>query len=106
MAKRNCREQGGEILFDYDMAIAEPFKVSGPVPRVDLWPLFGAVGQKPLLLIRGQKSELLTAETAAKMQDVAPGMKLATVAGVGHAPELNEPEAVAAIDDFLASLDF
>ena len=29
-------------------------------------------------------------------------MKLATVAGVGHAPELNEPEAVAAIDEFLA----
>jgi hypothetical protein len=31
-------------------------------------------------------------------------MKLATVPGVGHAPELNEPEAVAAIDQFLGSL--
>lgn len=104
MAKRNCREENGEIRFDYDMSIAEPFKTSGPVPRVDLWPLFAALGQKPLLVVRGEKSDLLTAATAAKMRQVAPGMKLATVARVGHAPELSEPEAVAAIEAFLASL--
>ena len=103
MAKRNCREQDGEIRFDYDMAIAEPFRTAGPVPQVDLWPLFAALGQKPLLVVRGEKSDLLTAETAAKMKSVAPGMKLAVVAGVGHAPELSEPEAVAAIDEFLLS---
>ena len=32
MAKRNCREENGEIRFDYDMAIAEPFKNAGPDP--------------------------------------------------------------------------
>ena len=104
MAKRNCREENGEIRFDYDMAIAEPFKTVGPTPEVDLWPLFTALGQKPLLVVRGEKSDLLTAETAARMQQVAPGMTLATVAGVGHAPELNEPEAVAAIDALLDSV--
>jgi pimeloyl-ACP methyl ester carboxylesterase len=103
MAKRNCREDNGEIRFDYDMAIADPFRTAGPAPQVDLWPLFAALAQKPLLVVRGEKSDLLTAETAAKMQQVAPGMKLATVAGVGHAPELSEPEAVAAIDEFLLS---
>ena len=103
MAKRNCREDNGAIRFDYDMAIAEPFKTAGPVPEVDLWPLFAALGQKPLLVVRGEKSDLLTAETAAKMQSVAPGMKLVSIPGVGHAPELSEPEAVAAIDEFLLS---
>lgn len=103
MAKRNCREDGGEIRFDYDMAIAEPFRTAGPVPQVDLWPLFAAVGQKWLLVVRGEKSDLLTAQTAQKMQSVAPGMKLVVVPGVGHAPELNEPEAVAAMDEFLSS---
>ena len=102
MAKRNCREENGEIRFDYDMAIAEPFRTVGPAPQVDLWPLFAALAQKPLLVIRGAKSDLLTAATAAKMQQVARGMTLATVPGVGHAPELSEPEAVAAIDAFLA----
>ena len=78
--------------------------LAGPVPQADLWPLFAALGQKPLLVVRGERSDLLTAETARKMQAVAPGMKLAVVAGVGHAPELSEPEAVAAIDAFLDSL--
>ena len=104
MARRNCREEGGEIRFDYDMAIAEPFKTAGPVPQVDLWPLFAALGQKPLLVVRGEKSDLLTAATADKMLAAAPGMKLAVVPGVGHAPELNEPEAVSAIDEFLRTL--
>lgn len=104
MARRNCREDNGEIRFDYDMAIIEPFKTTGPTPHVDLWPLFAALAQKPLLVVRGEKSDLLTAATAAKMQQAAPGMKLAVVPGIGHAPELSEPEAVAAIDDFLARL--
>jgi pimeloyl-ACP methyl ester carboxylesterase len=104
MAKRNCREQDGEIRFDYDMSITEPFKVGGPTPQVDLWPLFQALGSKPLLVVRGEKSDLLTAGTAAKMKTIVPDMKLVTVPGVGHAPELSEPEAVAGIDDFLASL--
>jgi pimeloyl-ACP methyl ester carboxylesterase len=101
MARRNGREENGEVRFDYDMGIAEPFKTTGPTPHVDLWPFFKALGQKPLLVVRGAKSDLLTVATAEKMQQAVPGMKLATVAGVGHAPELNEPEAVAAIDEFL-----
>lgn len=104
MAKRNCREKDGHIAFDYDCGIVEPFKTAGPVPKVDMWPIFAALGQKPLLVIRGARSDLLTAATAAKMQQVAPHMKLATVAEVGHAPELSEPEAFAAIDAFLVGL--
>ena len=104
MAKRNCYEREGEIGFDYDMAIAEPFKTTGPTPHVDLWPLFAVLAQKPLLVVRGARSDLLTEATAAKMQQVAPQMKLAVVPGVGHAPELNEPEAIDAIDKFLTSL--
>ena len=104
MAKRNCRDENGEIRFDYDMAIAEPFKTAGPTPNVDLWPFFAVLGQKPLLVIRGAKSDLLTAATAEKMKAVVPDVKLAVVPGVGHAPELSEPEAVGAIDQFLDSL--
>ena len=105
MAQRNCREENGEIRFDYDMAIAIPFNTGGETPQVDMWPLFRALAEKPLLVVRGERSDLLTAETADKMQAAAPDMKLAVVAGVGHAPELNEPEAVQAIDAFLGELE-
>lgn len=104
MAHRACREQQGEIVFAYDLAIAQPFNRTGPTPQFDMWPLFVALAQKPLLVIRGEKSDLLTAAAAEKMRGVAPNVKFATVAGVGHAPELNEPEAVTAIDEFLGSL--
>ena len=103
-ARRNCREEDGEIRFDYDMAIAVPFNSGGEIPQVDMWPLFAALAQKPLLVIRGANSDLLTAETMERMRAVAPRARFAVVPGVGHAPDLGEPEAVAAIDEFLADL--
>ena len=105
MAQRNCREENGEIVFDYDQAIAQPFNSDAPAPEFDMWPLFSALAQKPLLVIRGAKSDLLSAEALEKMHAAAPHMRSAVVAGVGHAPELNEPEAVAAIDTFLSELE-
>lgn len=104
MAKRNCREEDGEIVFDYDPAIAEPFNTAPSTPQVDLWPFFAALAQKPLLVIRGARSDLLSADTLQKMHEAAPNMRSAVVAGVGHAPDLNEPEAAAAIDSFLDEL--
>jgi pimeloyl-ACP methyl ester carboxylesterase len=86
------------------MAIALPFETNGPTPTVDMWPLFDALARKPLLVLRGEISDLLTADALEKMHAAAPDMKSATVPGVGHAPELNEPEAVAAIDEFLDKL--
>jgi pimeloyl-ACP methyl ester carboxylesterase len=104
MARRNCREQDGRIVFDYDIAIAEPFKTTGATPRIDMWPLFVALGQKPLLVVRGELSELLSAEAFASMMAAAPDAQFVVVPGVGHAPLLDEPEAVAAIDAFLGEL--
>jgi pimeloyl-ACP methyl ester carboxylesterase len=104
MAHRVCREDNGEIVFDYDMAIALPFETQGTSLRVDMWPLFEALGRKPLLVIRGELSDLLSAASLAKMQSAVPGLKSVTVPGVGHAPMLDEPEALAAIDRFVASL--
>jgi pimeloyl-ACP methyl ester carboxylesterase len=105
MAHRVCREDKSEIIFDYDMAIALPFETHGPVPKVDLWPLFKALGQRPLLVVRGEQSDLLSADALEKMHEAVPGMKSVTVPGVGHAPTLDEPEALEAIDALLGSLD-
>ena len=104
MAKRNCREENGEIVFDYDSAIALPFNTAPSTPTVDLWPFFAALAQKPLLIIRGARSDLLSADTLTKMHDAAPDLRSAVVAGVGHAPDLSEFEAATAIEDFLSEL--
>lgn len=101
MAGRTCREKDGEVCFDYDMAIAAPLGGPGPTPQIDMWPLFRPLAQKPLLLIRGERSDLLSAATAEAMHRDAPAMQSVVVPGVGHAPDLGEPEALAAIDAFL-----
>lgn len=105
MAKRNCREEDGEIRFDYDMAIALPFSTKSAQPTIDMWPFFAVLASKPLLVVRGAKSDLLSAEAFEKMKAAAPNASFAVVAGVGHAPDLGEPEAVAAIDAFLGKIE-
>ena len=94
---------GGRIAFDYDMKIAEPFEAAGgATPQVDLWPIYGALAQVPLLILRGENSDILTAETAARMASSGPSVELVTIPRIGHAPTLDEPEAIAAIERLLA----
>lgn len=102
MARRLCgQDQEDEIRFDYDMAIARNILAPAPVPPIDAWPLFRALSAAPLLVVRGELSDLLRQETAEKMAVEHPDAELVCVSGVGHAPDLNEPEAVAAIDRLL-----
>ena len=56
------------------------------------------------LIVRGELSDLLSAAAAQAMVEAIPDAELVTVPGVGHAPELNEPEAIAAIDLLLAKV--
>ncbi|MEO7276701.1 MAG: alpha/beta hydrolase [Sphingomicrobium sp.] len=102
MARRLCRERSGFVVYDYDMAIALLFASAGPTPRVDLWPLFKALAKTPLLIIRGERSDLLSEAAVERMKRAAPDASFTTVAGAPHPPTLNEPEAIAAVDAFLA----
>ena len=55
-----------------------------------------------MLVIRGALSDLLSAATVERMAREKPDLEQITVANRGHAPLLNEPECLAAIDAFLA----
>lgn len=93
----------GTIRYDYDPAIAVPF--GQPVaPLPDLWPGWQALSG-PVALLRGELSDLLSVECFAEMGRRLPHADCVSVAGVGHTPALDEPEAEAAIDRLLARLD-
>ena len=94
----------GRILFDYDTKIAEPFAELDMDNQPDLWPGLEALADKPVLLLRGALSDLLSTETLAGMARRLPRAEAVTIERVGHAPTLNETEAVAAIDRFLARI--
>ena len=86
---------------DADPLIREPLRdTSRAAP--DLWPLWGALARVPILAIRGAHSDVLSAATLQRMQRGKPDLEVLTVANRGHAPLLDEPECVAAIDRLLA----
>ncbi|MET0307721.1 MAG: alpha/beta hydrolase [Sphingomonas sp.] len=102
MAKRLYRvNSSGRIVLDYDMKIAEPFRVPGNEAGPDMWPTIDALAGRPLLIVRGERSDILSATTAERMLARVPDAELATVTGVGHAPTLDEPEAMAGIERLL-----
>jgi pimeloyl-ACP methyl ester carboxylesterase len=88
---------------DSDPMIAEPLKDTSKAAP-DLWPLWGAIAKVPMLAIRGAHSDILSAATLARMQREKPDLRTLEVAHRGHVPLLDEPECLAAIDGFLASL--
>jgi pimeloyl-ACP methyl ester carboxylesterase len=103
MAKRTMVvSQNGRIVFDYDMAIAEPFAKPGNAAPPNLWLAFEALRDVPMLLVRGELSDLLSPDTVKQMGVRNPQMRTIVVPDVGHAPTLDEPEVRSAI---LALLD-
>ncbi len=106
MAQRLYRENDqGVPVPTYDPAISKPIDSDqqAAVPP-DLWPMFQAINAVPMLLLRGELSDLLSVDCFERMQREAPAAQALTVTGVGHAPMLDEAEALAAIEDFLASV--
>lgn len=93
----------GRPCLDYDRAIVRQFGGKPPSRRSIIgWLLFPRLARRrPTLLLRGGVSDLLSPEIAAKMCRMAPQMEFAEVPGVGHAPLLDEPEALEIIQDFL-----
>ena len=100
-ARRLHRDFGGRPMLDYDPRLAETLAtISAETPMPDLWPAFDTLADVPVLLLRGALSDLLSAETAAKMAARHPGLEVVEVADQGHAPLLEDAPTLDAIVDF------
>jgi pimeloyl-ACP methyl ester carboxylesterase len=103
-ARKHSVETPEGLRLTYDPTLREAFLAAFEGPPVDLWPLFDTLVGLPLALIRGANSDLLSPETVAQMRARRPDMIYAEVPDRAHIPFLDEPEAVALIRSFLASL--
>ncbi|WP_219895287.1 alpha/beta fold hydrolase [Aquisediminimonas profunda] len=92
----------GRIVPDYDMRIAEPMR--HPAVAVDLWPALDALRDVPVHILRGELSDILSADTAAAMVKRLPHARLSIISRTGHPPELDERESIEAIDALLAEV--
>ena len=96
------QEGDGPPVLAYDPAIAEPFNSrEGNTALASLWPVYDALPQIPLLLIRGEFSDIVARESVQEMQRRRNILQYAEIPNRGHAPLLNEPEALRAIDQLL-----
>jgi len=104
--KRVARQRpDGKIEFAYDPAIANAFAAPSDAPPPSMVPLFTALATRPVLLVRGAISDLLSPDGVATMKKIKPNMDFVEVPNIGHAPTLEEPEAWDAIAAFLSKVE-
>ena len=104
-ARRVCIEQSdGTVAFAYDPAISQGLEgdQSANVPA-DLWSVWTRIDAMPVLVVRGEISDLISPDTVAEMGRRHGGpFKSVAVPNRGHAPLLDEPAALEAMTGFLA----
>ncbi len=104
LSKPMIRPDGMKFKLHYDPAISTAVKATTPESAAQgeamLWQLYDAISTETLL-IRGAQSDLISEETAQKMQERGPKAKLVQFEGVGHAPTLVQMNQTKAVADFL-----
>lgn len=104
MARRAYREgEDGVPRLDMDLAIGRAMREVGPEGG-DPWQAFDALQGTPTLVLRGERSDILSEEILHRMRQRKPDLATVTVANRGHVPLLDEPECIAAIDSFVDGL--
>ena len=93
----------GQWVWKMDPAYIRQRRQPGGQPRPALWPVLEHL-PCPTLVVWGMESDILSEAQARRMVAVLPQGALVAVPGVGHAPTLVEPVALAALERFLSGL--
>lgn len=98
-------DREGGLAIRYDPALMRALQDLDTADLPTLWPQFESLSGAPLLVIRGEFSDLLSPETADAMVCRHPDSSLVTVEGQGHAPLLRDPSTLSRIDAFMLHCD-
>jgi pimeloyl-ACP methyl ester carboxylesterase len=105
MARGTWHEKEGRLVLSYDPSLMKPLQeldLEQPIP--DLWKLFDGLASIPVLVIRGENSDLLSEPTLSAMKERHPRLTAFTVPGQGHAPLL-EGQVIDAIRKLVAEAE-
>jgi pimeloyl-ACP methyl ester carboxylesterase len=105
-AHRTFEERTGKLVASYDPALAQAladFEIGQP--SSPLWPQFDALACVPLMVVRGENSDLLSRDTVKAMRARRPDLQLVEVPAQGHAPLLMEDDIIAQIAEFIVRCD-
>lgn len=91
----------GRYTYRYDRALRDPKNPRQGIPAEEGWRLVANI-TVPTLLIRGQRSDILSHAVAKRMAAAIPDCRLVEVQGSGHPVPLDKPaEFLAAVRTFL-----
>lgn len=102
LATHGGTESVDGVALAYDPGIAVPFNAIQPAVDIDLWPIWDAI-RCPVLVLRGETSDLLSRDTAAEMAARGPNATVVEISGCGHAPALMAADQIAIVDDWLGT---
>ena len=104
IARQWFNDDHGNPVHGYDQNIARSIAMPlGELPT--MWPQFEALAQRPCMVIRGELSDILSAQTVEDMRLRHPSLVCHTVQDQGHAPLLRDRQSQTAIAEFLARAD-
>lgn len=104
-AQRTWKAEGDGLTIRYDRALMNPLaEMDFEKPMPDFWPQFQALNVVPLMVIRGELSDLLSQSTAEAMVERHGNACLHIAPKQGHAPLLEDAPTIAAITDFIATI--
>lgn len=100
VARQWFNERNGRPHQGYDPKLANSFSVlDKPLPPI--WPQFEALKRVPVLVLRGETSDILSSETVEEMKRQHPACFSYTVKAQGHPPLLRDDPSISAIRNFL-----
>lgn len=103
-ARQLFNEKNGKPVSGYDTKLAKCLSVlDGPIPA--LWPQFETLRNVPVLVIRGENSDLLSVKTVEEMHRRHPMLASYTAPNEGHAPLLWDDASINMIAEFFAHTD-
>lgn len=102
-----CRNSGhqnedGSWQLNYDPSIATGFRNAAAMD-IDLWSLWEQI-TCPVLILRGENSDILTRDTAYQMLERGPAAQLIEFPATGHAPSLLQEDQINAIKSWLIAV--
>jgi len=99
-------EKDGKIVRQYDVGMMKSLSnINLDEPLPTFWPQFEGLRKLPLLLIRGENTDLLSLETVEKMKKLHRTMEVVTSPNEGHAPNLGAIVLSETIARFLSTAD-
>ncbi|GHF26981.1 alpha/beta hydrolase [Kordiimonas sediminis] len=96
-------EKDGIPVAAYDPAISNNMNDRTEEAAPSLWPYMDLLKSTPMLVLRGEHSDILSAEVAERMAKEHPDLKVLTVPRVGHVPLMNTELEKAEISRFLSA---